>query len=170
MDHRGIKPESCPICKGAVPNGKSYLHINISNGPHGRGYETYCDNCHVRLRRIIFGEEDGKWSCGCPLLNALVREVDSEELIQIENTVSLYSGIMKHWKKFLEQRGPTDSVWRFRVDDSGEHGLTIRRGDHLIGDFSGMGVALEEMAIIPGIPMEKVLEDMKVILKEPTFH
>jgi hypothetical protein len=126
----------CPICGGQITRERWAGHANMGELPHGHFFEAWCESCHIVLYRDIFGKHDTGWLSSKVNRQDVVGELSQEELDCIDKKLARDSSIYyAEWKEFIVQKQETDLVCRFKKKDYPYTGLTIKRGDYLIGSF-----------------------------------
>ena len=125
----------CPICGGQVTKEEWVGHFNTGIEPHLHSYEAFCESCQIVLTRTISGKQDTGWRSSFVDIRDIVGELSSEEVAQVEIILAQYPILLANWQKFITQKRGTDIVCRFKEKDVPYTGLTIKRGDHLIGRF-----------------------------------
>ena len=126
----------CPICGGPVTKEIWVGHVNMGLQPHRHLYKAFCKSCQIVLERTIVGEQDTGWFSSSVDKQDIVGELSNEEIIQVEKLLAKYPTLLTQWQEFIAQKREPDLVCRFKKKDSPYTGLTIKRGDHLIGQFS----------------------------------
>jgi hypothetical protein len=127
---------TCPICEHPVTRGSWVGHVNMGLQPHRHLYQAFCESCQIVLERIVVGGEDTGWFSNSVDLQDIVGELSDADVQGVEKMLAKSPTLLAQWQAFIVQKRHTDLVCRFKRDDSPYTGLTIKRGDHLIGQFS----------------------------------
>ena len=132
MDHG-----TCPICGEPVTKETLVGHFNMGLlQPHRHLYQAFCESCRIALERTVAGEEDSGWVSSSVDRQDIVGELSAAEITKVEKILAPYPVLLAQWQEFIDQKRETDLVCRFKKRDSVYTGLTIKRGNHLIGQFS----------------------------------
>ena len=126
---------ACPICGGQITREAWVGHVNMGQQAHGHLYQAFCESCQIVVERKIVGKQDTGWLSSSVDIRDIVGELSDEEVSQVEKVLAGYSNLLTKWKEFMAQKQETDIVCRFKEKDSPYTGLTIKRGNHLIGRF-----------------------------------
>ena len=127
---------SCPICAGQVTRETWVGHVNMGEQAHVHLYKAFCESCQIIVERKIIGKQDTGWLSSAVDKQDVVDELSHEEVGQVEKSLTRYPKLLIKWKEFIAQKRETDIVCRFKEKDALYTGLTIKRGNHLIGRFS----------------------------------
>ena len=126
---------TCPICGGPVTKETWAGHLNMGEQAHEHLYKAFCESCQIVLERKVVGKQDTGWFSSSVDKQSIVGELSHVEVAQIEKILAKYPNLLTQWKEFISQKREADIVCRFKEKDSVYTGLTIRRGNHLIGRF-----------------------------------
>ncbi|MBC7877591.1 MAG: hypothetical protein H7Y59_10510 [Anaerolineales bacterium] len=126
---------TCPICAGQITKEIRIGHLNKGEQAHGYLYKAFCESCQIMVERNIFGKQDTGWFSSSVDKKNIIGELLDEELVQIEKMLIKYPRLLIQWREFIAQKRETDVVCRFKEKDLPYTGLTIKRGDYLIGRF-----------------------------------
>jgi hypothetical protein len=127
--------ERCPICGGPITKETRVGHLNMGDQPHGHLYEGFCESCQIVVKRNIFGKQDTGWFSSSVNSQDVVGELSQEEVNQVEKLLTKYPTLLTQWQEFIAQKREADIVCRFKEKDFQYTGLTIKRGNHFIGQF-----------------------------------
>ena len=127
---------SCPICGGSITKETWVGHVNTGEQAHGHFYKAFCESCQIVLERKIIGKQDTGWFSSSVDKQDIVAELSYEEIAQVTKILAKYPNLLTQWQEFIAQKREADVVCRFKQEDSQYTGLTIKRGNHLIGRFS----------------------------------
>jgi hypothetical protein len=125
----------CPICGGQITREAWVGHVNTAQQAHEHLYKAFCEACQIVVERKIFGKQDTGWFSSSVNEQDIVGELSQEEVTQVEQILARYPNLLTKWKEFIAQKQNTDIVCRVKEKDSPYTGLTIKRGNHLIGRF-----------------------------------
>lgn len=134
-----MQNELCPICGGPVTQETWVGHVNTGVQSHRHVQKAFCESCQIVLERIIAGTQDTGWFSSSVDGQNLIGELSDEEVAQVAKRLGNYPTLLAQWQEFIVQKRETDVVCRFTERDSPYTGLTIKRGNHLIGRFSIFG-------------------------------
>ena len=126
---------TCPICGGPVTKEEWVGHVNTGMNAHVHHYEAFCESCQIMLKRTIAGKQDTGWRSSSVDNQDIVGELSGDEVAQVEMILAKYPTLLAKWQEFIAQKRETDLVCRFKEEDAPYTGLTIKRGNHLIGRF-----------------------------------
>jgi len=125
----------CPICEGPVTKATRVDHFNIDAQAHVHQFKAFCASCQIILERTIAGKQDTGWFSSSVDQQDVVSELSREEVAQVEKLLARSPTLLNQWREFIAQKQETDIVCRFQEQDSPYTGLTIKRGNYLIGRF-----------------------------------
>lgn len=126
---------TCPICEGPITKETWASHVNMGEQAHGHLYKAFCASCQIVLSRKITGKQDTGWFSSTVYEQDIIGELSHEEIAQVEKTLTKYPSLLTQWQEFIAQKREADVVCRFKEQDSPYTGLTIKRGNNLIGRF-----------------------------------
>ena len=130
-----MKNGACPICGGPVTKKTWVGHTNRGEQAHVHLYEAFCESCQIVLKRNIAGKQNTGWFASSVNLQDIVGVLADEEISMVENLLAGYPTLFAKWQEFIAQKQDNDLLCRFKENDSQYTGLTIKRGNHLIGRF-----------------------------------
>jgi len=110
-------------------------HVNTGEKAHGHLFKAFCDSCQIVVQQAAFGAQDTGWVSSSVDKQDIVGELSREEVVQVEKSLAKYPTLLTQWREFIAQKQETDIVCRFKQKDLPYTGLTIKRGDYLIGQF-----------------------------------
>jgi hypothetical protein len=125
---------TCPICGGPVTKATRVGHFNSGMQAHVHQFKAFCESCQIVLERTTAKQDTG-WFSSSVDQQDVVGELSREEVAQVEKVLARYPILLSQWREFIAQKQETDVVCRFKEKDSPYTGLTIKRGNHLIGRF-----------------------------------
>lgn len=136
MTHRASpdNPPPCPMCGGTVTGVHRSGSWRERNGGGGFWFDGKCVPCDIDFRLSLRNREPGTWRMIAPEKSALLQELTTAEVDQLNNKLLRYKALGEKWRTFQAKRRPTDELWRFDLGDE-RTGIAIVREGTPIAEF-----------------------------------